>query len=83
MEVQDCGPFEEEEDSPQHRQETADQEECDGHNQCIEGQQGSINHGQSARRYPAGSGNTAPGDTHCSPPQPAGTLEAEGTDHLG
>ncbi|CAK0896788.1 unnamed protein product, partial [Prorocentrum cordatum] len=83
MDVQDHDPFEEEEDCLQYRQETADQEDCDGYHQRIEGQQDSIGYGQTARRHAAGFGETAPGDTHCSPPLPAGTLEAEGTDHLG
>ncbi|CAK0812485.1 unnamed protein product, partial [Prorocentrum cordatum] len=68
MDVQDCGPFEQEEDDPRYRQETADQEDCDGHHQRIEGQQDSIDYGQSARRHPAGPEAEEPRDMGLPPP---------------
>ncbi|CAK0858693.1 unnamed protein product, partial [Prorocentrum cordatum] len=71
MDIQDHDPFEDEEDYLEYRQEIADQESSDGYHQHIEGQQASLEFSQTVR------------DTHCPPPLPAGTLEAEGTDHLG
>eukprot|EP00959_Pyramimonas_sp_CCMP1952_P164071 3430377-Pyramimonas_sp.AAC.1 len=60
MDDQDHDPFEEEEDRVQNRQETTDQEDCDGYHQCIEGQLDGNGQGQTARRRAAGSGETAP-----------------------
>ncbi|CAK0897893.1 unnamed protein product, partial [Prorocentrum cordatum] len=52
MDVQDHDPFEEEEDRFQNRQETADQEDCDGYHQRIEGQQDGNSYGQSQNQAP-------------------------------
>ncbi|CAK0878622.1 unnamed protein product, partial [Prorocentrum cordatum] len=52
MDVQDHDPFEEEEDRFQNCQETADQKDCDGFHQRIEGQQDGNGNGQSQNQAP-------------------------------
>eukprot|EP00959_Pyramimonas_sp_CCMP1952_P183026 3827267-Pyramimonas_sp.AAC.1 len=55
MDIQDHDPFEDEEDYLEYRQEIADQEYSDGYHQRTEGQQDSLEFGQSVRRRAAGS----------------------------
>ncbi|CAK0870858.1 unnamed protein product, partial [Prorocentrum cordatum] len=71
MDIQDHDPFEDEEDYLEYRHGIADQENSDGYHQHIEGQQDSLEFGQTVRRRAAGSAF----------PPPAGRSTLDVQDH--